>query len=570
MIETFQSSNFLVQFESAEYTSNELGIIRPRAQALPNGFEADYAKLCGWFGVAVGAGLGPANRVIVTLTKKIRGASNTGYSTSNPKMTVNAVIGGSDDSVLSLFVAEMIEILMSYKGKWNAADSGGEGLSRVAAQVLHPQSGSGFAKGWLAVDPTTDSTSAVADSEFRKDWVSKNFTGGPLKAGGSVRGDDDSYSYGCAMLFIYYLKSQLGYSMPQIVQNAGATLSDTYRNLTGRADGWTSFINLVNSHYPPGLPYNPATDSVFPVPELSSFPAPNQITCGYSNSTPIFIDRAAPAEVNIRLSSEDPKLVIVPSAVTIPVGSVATSISIQTAPLPVPFAPKIVKVNATYAGKTLTMSVDVVQPALASVVLSPDTVVCGNGSTGTVVLNAPSLLGGVDVDLTCSVPGFATVPAKVKIPQNATTETFPITTPDIEVPFKTAHPAIWASYAGSSATAALTVKPKVIAGILKTLSLFPTTVTGGNSSRATITLEEPVSTDTLVGLAVVDSGSVLLPGDSDSSDIASAPPSVIIPAGETSAVFNVKTTKLPLRTRRSVTVIAAAEVNKYAMLTITG
>src|SRR5882762_7712755 len=34
------------------------------------------------------------------------------------------------------------------------------------------------------------------------------------------------------------------------------------------------------------------------------------------------------------------------------------------------------------------------------------------------------------------------------------------------------------------------------------LSLFPTTVTGGNSSRATATLEEPVSTDTLVGLAV--------------------------------------------------------------------
>ena len=99
-LETFQSSNFQVQFESTEYTPNELLIVRPRAQALPNGCEADYATLCGWFGVAVGAGLGPANRVIVTLTKNIRGASNTGYSASNPKMTVNATIGGTDDYVL--------------------------------------------------------------------------------------------------------------------------------------------------------------------------------------------------------------------------------------------------------------------------------------------------------------------------------------------------------------------------------------------------------------------------------------------------------------------------------------
>ena len=267
-LETFQSSNFQVQFESTEYTPNELLIVRPRAQALPNGCEADYATLCGWFGVAVGAGLGPANRVIVTLTKNIRGASNTGYSASNPKMTVNATIGGTDDYVLSLFVAEMIEILMSYKGKWNAGDSGGEGLSRVAAQLLHPVFGNGFVNAWLASDPTTDPTSAVDDSEFRKDWVSKNFTGGPLKAGGAVRGDDDSYSYGCAMLFIYYLKSQLGYSMPQIVQNGGATLADTYRNLTdGQTNAFWAFKSLLAEHFPIGV--QSPTDDPFPLSPVS-------------------------------------------------------------------------------------------------------------------------------------------------------------------------------------------------------------------------------------------------------------------------------------------------------------
>src|SRR5947209_6784828 len=102
-------------------------------------------------------------------------SSNGGYSTHNPKMSVNPSLGASDDYALSLFVAEMIEILMSYKGPWVASNSGGEGLSRVAAQLLHPQSGQGFVNAWLASDPTTDPTSAVDDSEFRKDWVSKNF-----------------------------------------------------------------------------------------------------------------------------------------------------------------------------------------------------------------------------------------------------------------------------------------------------------------------------------------------------------------------------------------------------------
>jgi hypothetical protein len=59
-------------------------------------------------------------------------------------MTVNVNLGGTQDSVLSLFVAEMIENLMSFPGtwKWQGGDSGGEGLSRVAASEadLHARS----------------------------------------------------------------------------------------------------------------------------------------------------------------------------------------------------------------------------------------------------------------------------------------------------------------------------------------------------------------------------------------------------------------------------------------------
>jgi hypothetical protein len=274
---TLLTPNFQIQYDPAEYPgAPELAAVEQRAEAVVAACEPDYAVLCEWFGLAVGAGLGAANRVLVTLTKTVRGGSNTGYSNNHPRMWVNPELGSTADQVLGIFVAELIEILMRYKGPWNPADSGGEGLSRVAAQLLHPQYGAGFVNAWLASDPTTDPTSAVADSEFRKDWVTRNFTGGPLRAGGNVHGDDDSYSYGCAMLFIYYLKSQLGFSMPQIVQRAGATLADTYQALTqGQTKGFWEFRSLLAEHFPPGV--ESPTDDPFPLlpvrPSTNTAPA---------------------------------------------------------------------------------------------------------------------------------------------------------------------------------------------------------------------------------------------------------------------------------------------------------
>jgi hypothetical protein len=52
--------------------------VQERAAAFGNVCEPDYAVLCEWFGVAVGAGLGPSNRVVATLTKGVRGAATPG------------------------------------------------------------------------------------------------------------------------------------------------------------------------------------------------------------------------------------------------------------------------------------------------------------------------------------------------------------------------------------------------------------------------------------------------------------------------------------------------------------
>jgi hypothetical protein len=285
-LETLLTHDFQIQFDLAEYTQQEQPAIQRRADILESACETDYDTLCGWFGKAVGAGLGPSNRVIVTVTKNIRGASNTGYSTHHPQITINPELGSADDVFLGLFVAELSEIMMSYTGLWDPANSAGEGLSLVAAQLLHPQFGTGFVNAWLAADPTTDPSAAVADDAFRKDWVTQNFTGGPLKAGGNVNGDQDTYSYGCAMLFLSYLKDQLGHPVPQIVQAGAGTLDATYRKLTnGRTDGFWAFKALLAAHFAPGQ--QSSTDDPFPlepVPVVANL-APGAASSGNTTTT---------------------------------------------------------------------------------------------------------------------------------------------------------------------------------------------------------------------------------------------------------------------------------------------
>src|SRR5207248_2266671 len=77
--------------------------------------------------------------------------------------------------------------------------------------------------------------------------------------------DKDSESYGCSLLFLFYLKSQLGHSMPDIIQKAGSTLEITYKNLTGQSGAIAVFRNLINPFFPIGNTPLLTTDNPFPL-----------------------------------------------------------------------------------------------------------------------------------------------------------------------------------------------------------------------------------------------------------------------------------------------------------------
>ncbi|MDP4265359.1 MAG: hypothetical protein Q8941_22725, partial [Bacteroidota bacterium] len=261
-----QSSNFVVQIDDTKYSVTEQqNLSNLVTSVFLNSFETDYATLCGWYGVMVNKVLGSNNKATITFGNQASGAGSTsGYSQSNIWINISTLIGGTD-SIRSTFAHEMNHILEGYKMNWTPTNSQGEGLCRAVADMLHPLPGSDEVNAWLAFDPTTDPTSAKADTEFRKDWVSVNFNGGDLKTGGWVNGMDDSYSIGCAILFIFYLRDQLGFSMNEICQSVGDTLELKYHYLThGDISGFSQFKRLLDIHFP-GLNNKCTPNNPFPL-----------------------------------------------------------------------------------------------------------------------------------------------------------------------------------------------------------------------------------------------------------------------------------------------------------------
>ena len=545
------TTNFQVQYDSA--LGNLTNMIA-NANALLSVIEQEYTVTTGWFNTPPGL-FGIFRRQIVNLTyADYSGANNTGYGGPINLDAQSGNFNAADAAarVQMLFINEWVEVLMSLTGgAWNSLNSSGEGLSQYSGilefPVGHYSYYPSFVDAWLNGNP-------------RQDWV--NTTEGT---------DKDPVSFGCALAFLFYLNRQLNFTTTQIIANGAGTLAEVYQNLTGLSNGWAAFIGLVNSHYPLGPLYALPGDILFPVRNLSQFFPPDPIGSGYSLVGTIFIDGPAPAPISIQLVSDNPALVSVPSTVAMPAGALSVTFTVQAAAIPGPFAPIPVNVHAVYGGQTLTETVTVVPPSVSSLTLSPDTVTCGDSSTGTVTLDQPSLLGPAVVDLISGSPGFATVPPQVTIPQNQPFASFTITTPVINTPFQQGHVYI---YADASVYAILTINPKVIAGILDKITVFPATVSPHFPSQGTVTLVEAVPVDTDVVLEALDpvvTPHGILPGPGTKSSLVKVPSSVTIPAGDTLGFFSIKVipAALPPGTKSTVRIMARAVVNRFASVVVT-
>ncbi len=203
--------------------------------------EADYQTVSSWFGVAPG----PYN---VLIHAGIPGAYHYGCSATD--LYCDAHISPNDPNWTNfLVIAEETEVDMAVQGAgWNCGASNGEGLSRVLAETLYPYELDGFnsAASWL-------------DAPGRPDFVN---TTDPT--------DRNYVSIGCSVLFLFWLRYQLGFTWNQICAAGASTLAQTYTNLTGRTDALAQFKALLQAKFPEGTPSGLTVDNPFPIRRMTN------------------------------------------------------------------------------------------------------------------------------------------------------------------------------------------------------------------------------------------------------------------------------------------------------------
>ena len=212
------------------------GVEPGRTNAVIAACEADYNLMHGWFG----GGINLSN-LTVQVTTQSNGASwNGGTGGATIQLKAQGASYSTNPIYLRyLLIAEVVEIFMlgQNSGWFQGSNEGskGEGLSRfLSGQFLAQNNALGLG---------IDASYAVADlwlNSTRQDFVNN-------------APDDNGYdaTNGCTTLFTYYLFSQLGYSINQIVGAGASTLSGVYKNLTGNsADPFPLFKATLDLWFP--------------------------------------------------------------------------------------------------------------------------------------------------------------------------------------------------------------------------------------------------------------------------------------------------------------------------------
>jgi hypothetical protein len=220
------------------------------------------------------------------------------------------------------------------------------------------------------------------------------------------------------------------------------------------------------------------------------------------------------------------------------------------------FSPLNAVVNVNGANVTGVNFTGVAPAALSSLTMNPTSVTGGTSSTGTVTLSAPAPAGGLTVSLSDNSSSTST-PASVTVAAGATTATFTVSTSAVG---SQTTVTISGTFNGVTKSATLTLNPPA----LKSFTLNPTTVVGGASSTATVTLTGPAP-----------SGGAFITL-SDNSAATQTPASVTVQSGATTATVSIGSTAVSASTVSTVsatysgaTLQATVTVNPPALNTFT-
>lgn len=197
-----------------------------------------------------------------------------------------------------------------------------------------------------------------------------------------------------------------------------------------------------------------------------------------------------------------------------------------------------VSITATEGATSLTQTLMLEPAALASIAISPSSIVGGNATTGTVTLSGDATIGGTTVKL-ISNSKAGTVPASVTVASGSSSATFSIAT---SVVAAATTVAVTATQGGTTHTADLIVDPTSLQSVV----VAPSTVVGGSTTAVTgvVALSGPAP----------GSGQIVTLGSSNSK-VVSLPSSVRVAAGSTRATFVL--TALSVSSSQAVTITGA-------------
>jgi hypothetical protein len=263
--------------------------------------------------------------------------------------------------------------------------------------------------------------------------------------------------------------------------------------------------------------------------------SPASVTGGNSATGTVTLGTAAPiGGTVVSLASSNTAAATVPTSITVAANATTATFPVITTPVG---SNTSVTVSGTYNAVRQTATLTVNAVVLNSVAVSPTSVTGGTSSAGSVTINLGAPAAGTLVNLRSSNPAAAAVPGSVTVPANATTAAFSIATSPVA---SNTAVTISATYNGLTRSTTLTVT----APLLSSVSLNPTSVTGGTPSTGTVALTGPAS-----GSGIVVSLS------SGNTSRATVPTNVTVPMGATTATFTVTT--LPVSSSGSVRIYAS-------------
>ncbi len=246
----------------------------------------------------------------------------------------------------------------------------------------------------------------------------------------------------------------------------------------------------------------------------------------------VTLNGTAPAGgLSVSISSSDP-VATAPPTVVIPSGQKSAPFTINTSTVG---AVTPLTITATTGAVSKTANLKVLELSIKQLSLSQDAVTGGSSVNGTLTLNGAAPAGGFTVALNSSVPAAATVPAAVTVPQGSTQGTFSVTTLAVVAQRDV-------TITAGEGTGRKTDRLAVEAVGVTSLMVNPMSVVGGGSVTGAVALSGPAPSD---GLRV--------PLASANQNAAAVPESVVVPPGQTTVTFQIRTSSVSTNTPVTIT-----------------